>query len=344
VNHRTGLPEIGISLREGDIVFAKYKIEEEIVVVGFGTEARQENRRQIINKSISIDVGKDGIVKEIHEMISNKKKVYRITVASTKTIEPGDKLASRYSQKGVVDSIVPHRQIPVIIRGRNKGMRPDVIFSPMSLTSRATPGLILELFLGIYAAATGQVIDATAFKTRMEDLIGYNEKLREMGFSDFGMEEYYDPVSGETYKLMTGICLLRVLKHTAVDKQKACGPINHTTDKQTRQPSKGNVNGSIKNSYMDFFTLCAHSATNLMHQFMCDQSDRVVVDLCANCGHLCDRCNRDIATAKDRRASRECAKCHANNIIATKVAYGAVAMHMNQLAVGAKLSLFPSIR
>jgi DNA-directed RNA polymerase beta subunit len=339
IDTRTGLPRVGSYRRAGDCIFAKYQIENVELQAGNGESETQE---QIVNKSEFIDTGKDGYVQKYKEVVVDRTRTYHITIASIKTLETGDKLASRYSQKGVIGAIKTASQMPIVIQGKNKGLIPHVIFSSMSLSSRATPGLVLELLLGNYAVATGNVIDATSFTMSKERLEYYNAELVRLGYPPWGIELYEDPMTQSRFYMMTGIVHLRVLKQVAVEKQKACGFINQTIDKITRQPSKAGANGPVKLGHMDYGVLMAHSASHMITTMFKNQSDKVLIDLCSSCGHLCDRCNKDPETARDRHASRYCAKCSEPTITTACVPYSIVAIHNSLISAGIKLSLFTS--
>jgi len=338
MDRKSGLPKIGEYRRVGDAIFAKYKIESSPPTA----DQTEEVDRQIVNKTEFIGIGKDGYVQKIKEVKVDKTTIYRITLATVKCIQTGDKLATRYSQKGVVGGIRPLSAMPRIPDGKRKGLIPDLIFSPMSLTSRATPAVIHELLLGNYAVATGKQVDASAFSMTLERLTQYNNELVSMGYAPWGVETYQHPETKQEFQMMTGVAYVRVLKHTAFEKQKACGFVNFSSmDKILRQPSKGGPEGAIRGGYMDWDTFAAHSASHMISTIWRDQSDRVLVELCSTCGHLCDRCNRDVDTVKDVRASTHCTKCHQPTLVTTKIPFCLVNIYFQLLTVGVKLSLFP---
>lgn len=351
INKSTGLPNLGSRLKAKDCFFAKYRSEiVSVQLSNSGEGGKPIQQVQIVNKSQFIKVGKEGVVQKIMDVSNSSMKIYRITIVFNKTLQVGDKLGLRQAQKGVVGDIKPREELPVIIEGRNKGVVPGLIFSPMSLSSRATPAVILELLMGTYAMATGKQVDATAFTVTRERIIEMNDELVAMGYAPWGMETYkytrtvIDPETGEEikiekrFKMMTGIAHVRILKHTAVDKQKACGPINGSTDKGTRQYSKGEANGAIKLGYMDYNTIAAHSAANMLNSLFAKQADKVLIELCEKCGHLCDRCNREL----NNEDSRRCPRCLTiGTIKTTQAAYGVVMIAMHLASVNIKLLMFP---
>jgi DNA-directed RNA polymerase beta subunit len=339
----TGLPKIGEYRAVGDAIFAKYRYE--MISTGeSSTDPDAQPAMQIVNKSEFVEIGKDGYVQKIKEFVLEKTRVFRITIASVRTVETGNKIATRYSQKGVLGGIIPRSLMPPIVTGKRAGLRPDLIFSPMSLTSRATPAVILELLLGNYSVATGEQVDASAFSMTPERLIEYNRRLEELGYEPWGIETYEHPVTRQRFQMMTGVAYVRILKHTAFEKQKACGFVNVSSiDKIQRQPSKGGPTAPVKGGYMDRDVLAAHSCANLITSMFRDQTDKTLVDLCSNCGHLCDRCNRDPESVVDVYAATHCTKCGEQALVTTKVPWTMVNVYFSLLSIGVKLSQWPGI-
>lgn len=360
IDKNTGLPKIGEYRGVGDAIFAKYRretVSESIARAQRIADAKaviqhtqspelniynDEVEQQIENKTIFIDVGKNGHVQKIKKTVVGTTRVYRITLSTVRNIEVGDKLASRSSQKGVLGRIRSVDEMPRIVGGKRDGLVLDLIFSPMSLTSRSTPGLVHELLLGNYAVATGEQVDASAFSMSLERLAEYNKKLEDMGYKPWGIEIIENPVTKQKFKAMVGVPFIRVLKHTAWEKQKACGRLNLVSmDKIQRAPSGGGPTGAIRGGYMDWDTFAAHSAPHMISAMFRDQSDRVLIELCSSCGHICDRCNRDPETVRDVRAATHCTKCDQQTIVTTKMPWCLVHIYFQFLSVGVKLSLFP---
>ena len=342
VDSDTGLPLIGSELDVGDVIFAKYKKE---IISQVDDDGNKKEEEQLINKSVFIEEGKEGEVQNIKRIPNDKFLIYRITVSKTRNMVVGRKLSfDGCSQKGIIGQILPHNQMPIIISGKNKGMRPSAIFSPMSTTSRATPSVNHSLLLGNYAIASGNQVDGTSFTINNDKINDINNKLMDMGFENWGYEEFEDPVSKSRFKLAFGFAYIKILKHTSDDKQKACGHIDHTIDKGSRQPSKGGPLGALRVGYMDTNTMGSHNIMATIQAFLAEQSDLITVAICSDCGHLCDRHNDDAKTIKDNYASKHCTRCEKSGVIVKcKVPYAVVKIHNWSLTVGIKLNLFPKI-
>src|SRR5437588_10519430 len=77
-------------------------------------------------------------------------KLVKVFVAVKRKIQPGDKLAGRHGNKGVIAKIVPSEDMPFL----EDGTPVDVVLNPLGVPSRMNIGQILETHLG-WAAAQG---------------------------------------------------------------------------------------------------------------------------------------------------------------------------------------------
>lgn len=79
-------------------------------------------------------------------------KTVKIFVAAKRKIQPGDKMAGRHGNKGVVSYIVPLEDMPHL----EDGTPVDIILNPLGLPSRMNVGQILETHLGWASAGLGK--------------------------------------------------------------------------------------------------------------------------------------------------------------------------------------------
>lgn len=342
IDPNTGFPCIGAHLDVGDVIFAKYKEE---IIEQTDDEGNKYIVEQIVNKSEFVEEGKEGEVQDISQVNNDKVTIFRITISKTRTVGVGRKLAfDGNSQKGIVGKELPHDQMPYITTGKNKGMRLGAVFSPMSMSSRGTPGVSHSALFGTHAVVTGKQNNLTSFTVSNERLVKINEELENLGFSSWGYETFYDPVSGTEYQLACGFAYIKILKHTADDKQKARGHLDYNIDKSSKQPSKGGPTGALRVGYMDTGTFASHNTMSLIRSFLADQSDLITVPICKNCGHICDRYNDDPKTIVDNYASKHCTKCReSDTVVKVNLPYAVVRIHNQSLTIGKKLNLFPKL-
>ncbi|MDR2458667.1 MAG: DNA-directed RNA polymerase subunit beta [Holosporales bacterium] len=78
-------------------------------------------------------------------------KIVKVFVANKRKIQPGDKMAGRHGNKGVVSKIVPVEDMPYLADGTPV----DIVLNPLGLPSRMNVGQILETHLGAAAHGLG---------------------------------------------------------------------------------------------------------------------------------------------------------------------------------------------
>src|SRR5246500_5403969 len=81
-------------------------------------------------------------------------KMVKVFVAVKRKIQPGDKMAGRHGNKGVVSKIVPLEDMPFLADGTSV----DIVLNPLGVPSRMNVGQILETHLGWACAGLGQRI------------------------------------------------------------------------------------------------------------------------------------------------------------------------------------------
>ena len=116
-------------------------------------------------------------------------KMVKVFVAVKRKIQPGDKMAGRHGNKGVVSQIVPVEDMPYL----EDGTYVDVVLNPLGVPSRMNVGQILETHLGWACRGLGRIIDealqkfhesgeARALREAMGDIYGTDSgttKLRD---------------------------------------------------------------------------------------------------------------------------------------------------------------------
>jgi DNA-directed RNA polymerase subunit beta len=95
-------------------------------------------------------------------------KLVKVFIASKRKLQPGDKMAGRHGNKGVVSKVVPVEDMPYM----EDGTPVDIILNPLGVPSRMNVGQVLETHLGFAAAFLGQKIRNTlkAYKQGKADI------------------------------------------------------------------------------------------------------------------------------------------------------------------------------
>ena len=88
------------------------------------------------------------------ELAPGVMKMVKVFVAVKRKLQPGDKMAGRHGNKGVISRIVPIEDMPHL----EDGTAVDVVLNPLGVPSRMNVGQILETHLGWACAGLGQQI------------------------------------------------------------------------------------------------------------------------------------------------------------------------------------------
>ena len=81
-------------------------------------------------------------------------KIVKVYLAVKRCIQPGDKMAGRHGNKGVISTIVPVEDMPYL----EDGTPVDIVLNPLGVPSRMNVGQVLETHLGWAAKGLGQQI------------------------------------------------------------------------------------------------------------------------------------------------------------------------------------------
>jgi DNA-directed RNA polymerase subunit beta len=81
-------------------------------------------------------------------------KVVKVFVAVKRKLQPGDKMAGRHGNKGVISKIVPVEDMPFL----DDGTSVDIVLNPLGVPSRMNVGQILETHLGWACAGLGKQV------------------------------------------------------------------------------------------------------------------------------------------------------------------------------------------
>jgi len=145
-------------------------------------EASEDIKLRFEDKVIKIKQGDD--------LLPTVMKVVKVFVAVKRRLMPGDKMAGRHGNKGVVSKIVPVQDMPYMANGKAV----DIVLNPLGVPSRMNVGQILETHLGWACSELGDQIKEYLknFDETIEDL---KKKLKDI----YGTE-YYDNVVSKLNK------------------------------------------------------------------------------------------------------------------------------------------------
>ncbi len=124
-------------------------------------------------------------------------KMVKVFVAVKRKLQPGDKMAGRHGNKGVISRILPQEDMPFL----EDGTPVDLVLNPLGVPSRMNVGQIFETHLGFAARALGHQISAALEDWRQANPnpeagpppAAVVEKLKDV----YG-EQYHDEIDSRT--------------------------------------------------------------------------------------------------------------------------------------------------
>ncbi|MCX5545536.1 DNA-directed RNA polymerase subunit beta [Paraburkholderia sp. CNPSo 3076] len=117
-------------------------------------------------------------------------KMVKVYLAVKRRLQPGDKMAGRHGNKGVVSKIVPIEDMPYMADGRPA----DVVLNPLGVPSRMNVGQVLEVHLGWAAKGLGwRIGEMLQRQTKVAELRGFLTKI----YNESGHKEDLDSFSDD---------------------------------------------------------------------------------------------------------------------------------------------------
>ncbi|QDO86229.1 DNA-directed RNA polymerase subunit beta [Shewanella psychropiezotolerans] len=105
-------------------------------------------------------------------------KIVKVYLAVKRTIQPGDKMAGRHGNKGVISKINPVEDMPY----DENGNPIDIVLNPLGVPSRMNIGQILEVHMGAAAKGIGDQITAMLEEQRqLAEIRAYIKEVYELG-------------------------------------------------------------------------------------------------------------------------------------------------------------------
>jgi DNA-directed RNA polymerase subunit beta len=130
-------------------------------------------------------------------------KMVKVYLAVKRRLQPGDKMAGRHGNKGVVSKIVPVEDMPYMADGTPC----DIVLNPLGVPSRMNVGQVLEVHLGWAAKGIGQRIgDMLAREAKSAEMREFLETLYNSTGHKETLKNLNDQeVLGMSHNLSTGI-------------------------------------------------------------------------------------------------------------------------------------------
>ncbi len=133
-----------------------------------------------------------------HDLAPGVIKIVKVYMAIKRRIQPGDKMAGRHGNKGVISEIMPIEDMPYDEQGNSV----DVVLNPLGVPSRMNVGQVLETHLGAAAKGIGEKINLMMKENaKADELKKYLDKLYN---SDAAIKENLNSLSNTEIMTLAG--------------------------------------------------------------------------------------------------------------------------------------------
>ncbi|OUS13316.1 DNA-directed RNA polymerase subunit beta [Gammaproteobacteria bacterium 53_120_T64] len=141
------------------------------------TEEQLAERRKLLDERFE---DKKGKLETGDDLAPGVLKIVKVYLAIKRRIQPGDKMAGRHGNKGVISVIMPVEDMPY----DEHGDPIDIVLNPLGVPSRMNVGQILETHLGLAAKGLGNKIDKMVKEQRkIAEIKGFLQEIYDVGDS-----------------------------------------------------------------------------------------------------------------------------------------------------------------
>ena len=197
-----GVIRIGAEVRAGDILVGKVTPKGETELTAEERLLRAifaEKSREVRDTSLKVPHGEYGIVvatktftrENSDELAAGVNKSVRVYILQKRKIQPGDKMAGRHGNKGVVSRVLPVEDMPFLPNGRPL----DIVLNPLGVPSRMNIGQVLEIHLSLAAKVLGINISSPVFDGASEQDIRDMLQLAD-DYANIKLEDFQDKYNG----------------------------------------------------------------------------------------------------------------------------------------------------
>ena len=276
-----GLIKVGTYVKSGDILVGRVTPKNEneelsneykLLNLIFGKKAED-----VKDTSLRVPHGTEGTViniqrleKTTSELAPGVEEEIRVFIANKRKLRPGDKMAGRHGNKGVVSRVLPVEDMPYMADGTPI----DVCLNPLGVPSRMNIGQLMETQLGWAAVELDQWYNSPVFQSASMEQI--EKKMEEAGLPKTSKQTLYDGRTGEKFvnDVFCGYIYYLKLNHLVEDKMHArsTGPYSLII----QQPLGGRAKfGGQRFGEMEVWALEAYGAANTLQEILTIKSDDI---------------------------------------------------------------------
>ena len=275
-----GIVKVGSKVSGGDILVGKItpksqeetSAQERLLLAIFAEKAKdyRDSSLKMPNGKSGTVIGVVRLTKENSELPNGVIEQIKVYVAQKRKIVPGDKMAGRHGNKGVVSRVMPEEDMPYM----EDGTPVDICLNPLGVPSRMNIGQIMESHLGMVAKMMGLKFETPVFDGAEKEEI--KKRLVEAGLPENGKFKLYDGRTGQAFEnpVTVGVMYMLKLNHQVFDKlhARSTGPYSLVT----QQPLGGKAQmGGQRFGEMEVWALEAHGAAYTLQEMLTVKSDDV---------------------------------------------------------------------
>jgi len=184
-----GIVRVGAYVKPGDILVGKVTPKNEpnetpefrLLHAIFGEKAKE-----VKDTSLRVPNGEGGVVVDVKVFSADNKddlppgtlKMVKIHLAKKRKIKPGDKVAGRHGNKGVISRVLPEEDMPFL----PDGTPVDIVLNPLGVPSRTTIMLCHHYILSNINKLTSKVTSISGFQSGISETLtthhGLNKVLK----------------------------------------------------------------------------------------------------------------------------------------------------------------------
>ena len=143
-----------------------------------------ENQLGNINQKFESKIDK---IQSGDELLPGVLKLIKVFIAVKRKLQPGDKMAGRHGNKGVISKICPVEDMPYLEDGRPV----DIVLNPLGVPSRMNIGQILETHLGWASASLGNQVNKMISQLKVD---GQTKKLQDKLLEIYDYKDHKDEI------------------------------------------------------------------------------------------------------------------------------------------------------
>lgn len=273
-----GLPTVGSCVGEGDVILGMVEVPS----------AAEGKVGRMTDRSTRAGRKHGGIVDAVATFETPSRdsglrtNTCKVRMRDMRMPTLGDKLASRFAQKGVIGLLLPARDMPFC---SVTGVVPDLIINPHGFPTRDTAGHLIECLLAKAAGLEGRTYACNPLEPQFDSIAEARSSLVQLGLSENGNEVMTNGRTGEQLScdVFVGVNYYARLKHMVADKAqfRSSGRVNAIT----QQPVKSSgQSGGMRIGEMEQNAVVAHGMSAFLKESFIDRSDGHIMSIDADEG------------------------------------------------------------